>query len=152
MRRTVLILDDSESIRYIIRVYLMTLKLDFLDADRADRGLRLLGASPVDLIIADINMPGMNGLEFVRKVRADDREDLRRVPIVLLTADKSPHLHAQAQEVGANSLIHKPIGSMALTEVVCHYLKVAAPTQDEFVSAASPEPPSASAPGKSILV
>ena len=134
MARTVLILDDSESIRYIIRVYLMSLKLDFLDADRAERGLRLLAASPVDLIIADVNMPGMNGMEFVRRVRTNERQELRSVPIVLLTADRSPHLETQAVEVGATALIHKPMGSMALTEVVCRYLGVAAPAQDEFLS------------------
>ncbi|WP_224364347.1 response regulator [Hyalangium versicolor] len=152
MGRTVLILDDSESIRYIIRVYLMTLKLDFLDADRAERGLRLLGACPVDLIIADVNMPGMNGLEFVRKVRADDREEVRRVPIILLTADKSPHLVDQSEQVGANALIHKPIGSMALTEVVCRYLQVSTPVSDDFLSPTSSASPSDPTPGKAFRV
>ncbi|WP_224247367.1 response regulator [Hyalangium gracile] len=152
MGRTVLILDDSDSIRYIIRVYLMTLKLEFLDADRAERALRILGASPVDLVIADVNMPGMNGMEFVRRVRADDRDEVRRVPIMLLTADKSPHLETQAAEAGATTLIHKPIGSMALTEVVCHALNIPVPVQDELVSPSAPASSSGSAPGKSVGV
>ena len=118
MKHTVLIVDDSDTIRHIIKVYLMKLKLDFFDADRADRGLKLLGASPVDLIIADFNMPGMNGLDFVRQVRADGRPEVRRVPIVLLTGGKAPDLDLRALEAGASEFVRKPISSAALSAVV----------------------------------
>jgi two-component system chemotaxis response regulator CheY len=118
MKRTVLIVDDSDTIRHIIKVYLMKLKLEFLDAERADRGLRLLGASPVDLIIADFNMPGMNGLDFVRQVRADDRLEVRQVPIVLLSGGKAPELERRALEAGASEFVRKPVSSAALSAVV----------------------------------
>ena len=122
MKHTVLIVDDSDTIRHIIKVYLMKLKLDFFDADRADRGLKLLGSSPVDLVIADFNMPGMNGLEFVRHVRADGRPEVRRVPIVLLTGGKAPDLDMRALEAGASEFVRKPISSAALTAVVRRHL------------------------------
>jgi CheY-like chemotaxis protein len=122
MKRSVLIVDDSDTIRHIIKVYLMKLKLGFLDADRADRGLRLLGSSPVDLIIADFNMPGMNGLDFVRQVRADERPEVCHLPIVLLTGGKAPDLDLRAVQAGASEFVRKPISSAALTAVVRRHL------------------------------
>lgn len=148
MGRTVLLLDDSASIRYIIRAYLMGLKLDFLDADCAERALRLLETSPVDLIIADVNLPGMNGLEFVRQVRADDREQLRRVPVIVLTGDREPDLEARAMEVGATTVMHKPIGDLVLTDLVCRCLKIPLAMNDDLLSPAAP--PSRSALGRAL--
>jgi len=122
MKRTVLIVDDSDTIRHIIKVYLMKLKLEFLEAERADRGLLLLGANPVDLVIADFNMPGMNGLDFVRQVRADARLDVRRVPVLLLSGGKAPELERRALEAGASEFVRKPISIDALSAVVRRHL------------------------------
>ncbi len=124
MKRTVLIVDDSDTIRHILKVYLTKLKLDFLDAERADRGLRLLGASPVDLVIADFNMPGMSGLEFVRQVRADARTEVSRVPLLLLTGGKAPDLEQRALQAGASEFVRKPISSSALSAVVRRHLSL----------------------------
>ncbi len=124
MKRTVLIVDDSDTIRHILKVYLTKLKLDFLDAERADRGLRLLGASPVDLVIADFNMPGMSGLEFVRQVRADARPEVSRVPLLLLTGGKAPDLEQRALQAGASEFVRKPISSSALSAVVRRHLSL----------------------------
>ncbi|QRK11959.1 response regulator [Archangium violaceum] len=123
MKRTVLLVDDSDTIRHIIKVYLMKLKqVEFLDADRSDRGLKLLGANPVDLVIADFNMPGMNGLEFVREVRSDKRHEVSRVPLVLLTGGKAPDLEKRALESGVSEFVRKPISSAALTAVARRHL------------------------------
>ncbi|AKI99724.1 Chemotaxis regulator [Archangium gephyra] len=124
MNRTVLIVDDSDTIRHILKVYLSKLKLDFLDADRGDRGLRLLGSSPVDLVIADFNMPGMSGLDFVRQVRADTRPEVSRVPLLLLTGGKAPDLEQRALQAGASEFVRKPISSSALSAVVRRHLSL----------------------------
>jgi two-component system chemotaxis response regulator CheY len=100
----------------------MKLKLEYLDAARAERGLQLLGTNPVDLIIADFNMPGMNGLDFVREVRADARLEVCRVPIVLLTGGKAPELERRALEAGASEFVRKPISIDALSAVVRKHL------------------------------
>lgn len=123
-RYTVLLVDDSDTIRHIVKVYLSKLKLDFLDADRADRGLRLLGSSPVDLVIADFNMPGMSGLDFVRQVRADTRPEVSRVPLVMLSGGKLPDLEKRALEAGASEFVRKPISSAALSAVVRRHLSL----------------------------
>ncbi|MCY1073579.1 response regulator [Archangium lansingense] len=133
MNRTVLLVDDSDTIRHILKVYLMKLKLDFLDADRADRGLKLLGSNPVDLVIADFNMPGMTGLEFVRQVRANARTEVNRVPILLLTGGKAPDLEQRALEVGASEFVRKPVSIDSLVSVVRRHLSLPE-EQDDLVA------------------
>jgi CheY-like chemotaxis protein len=126
MKRTVLLLEDSNTIRHILKVYLLKLKLDFLEADRAEVGLRLLATHPVDLVIADFNMPGgMDGLEFVRRVRASERVLVRQVPIVLLTGGKAPDLEARALQAGASEFVRKPISIDALASVARRHLSMA---------------------------
>ncbi|WNG32941.1 response regulator [Archangium violaceum] len=116
---TVLLVEDSNTIRHILKIYLMKLKLDFLDADRAERGLELLQTHPVHLVIADVNMPGgMDGLEFVRRVRASAREPMRQLPIVLLTGGKAPDLEARGLQAGASEFVRKPVSIDALASVV----------------------------------
>jgi two-component system chemotaxis response regulator CheY len=122
MKRTVLIVDDSDTIRHIIKLYLAKLKLELLEADRADAGLRSLSERPVDLVIADFNMPGMNGLEFVRRVRANARPEVSRVPILLCTGGKAPELERRALEAGASEFVRKPVSSATLTAVVRRHL------------------------------
>lgn len=123
MKHTVLLLEDSSTIRHILKVYLMKLKLDFLEADRGEQGLRLLGMHPVDLVIADFNMPGgMDGLEFVRRARASERLEVRRMPIVLLSGGKAPDLETRALQAGASEFVRKPISIDALAAVVRRHL------------------------------
>ncbi len=88
------------------------------------RGLRLLGASPVDLVIADFNMPGMTGLDFVRQVRADTRPEVSRVPLLMLSGGKAPDLEQRALQAGVSEFVRKPISSAALSAVVRRHLSL----------------------------
>lgn len=133
MKRNILLVEDSHTIRHIIKIYLLKLKLGFLEAERAESGLKLLEASPVDLIIADFNMPGgMDGLEFVRRVRAHPSESVRQVPIVLLTGGKAPDLEARAVKAGVSEFVRKPVSIDALATVVRRQL--ALPEDVELVA------------------
>ena len=123
MKHTVLLVEDSHTIRHILKVYLLKFDLDFLEASGAEQGLRLLETHHVDLVIADVNMPGgMDGLEFVRRARASAREQVRRVPIVLLTGGKAPDLEARGLRAGASEFVRKPVSIDALGAVVRRHL------------------------------
>ena len=122
MKPTVLLVEDSNTIRHITKIYLMKLKLGFLDAERAEQGLRLLDTHPVDLVIADFNMPGMDGLEFVRRVRGHALQQVRRVPILLLTGGKALDLPTKGELAGVSEFVRKPISIDALTTVVRRHL------------------------------
>lgn len=122
MAKKILIIDDSQSIRTIIRLYLMGRSLEFLEATDGAHGLQLAGERGADLVIADFNMPVMNGIDFVQKLRAHQSEELRAVPVILLTANKDDEVRMRAMEAGVNAFAVKPISRDQLTTTVRQYL------------------------------
>ena len=115
---TILLVDDSATHRSLIKVFLAALRVEFVEAEDGQTGLRLLARSPVDLVIADVKMPGMDGLEFLRAVRASSQPRVARVPVVLITADQSEKLSRDGLAAGADAFLHKPISSAGVLEVV----------------------------------
>ena len=122
MPSTVLLIDDSSTIREIVKIYLMGRSLEFVDAENAERGVTLLGLMPIKLIIADIKLPGMNGVEFVRKLRGDPRPHIKSLPVILLTGQKAAELKSEGLQAGANAFLEKPITSGALIELIDKFL------------------------------
>lgn len=120
---TVLLVDDSQTIRNIIKVHLMGLDFNFIEADGGFEALKLLQTSTVVLIIADINMPGMDGLSFVRRVRLDERPLVRQIPIILLTSNKLDSDRAGGLAAGANAFLKKPVASSNLLMAVRQFVR-----------------------------
>lgn len=125
--RTILIVDDSSSIRSILKVYLMGLKAEVLDAESGERALKLARLLPLSLMIVDINMPGMDGLTLVDKVRHDSRPAVARLPVILLTSDRSEAVRVRMREVGANDLLYKPVSAGTLLASAGKLLEKAGP-------------------------
>src|ERR1043165_5151693 len=114
--QTILIVDDSSSIRSILKVYLTGLKgkAEVVDAESGERALQLARLLPISLMIVDINMPGMDGLTLVDKVRHGSRAAVARLPIILLTSDRSEAARVRMQAVGANEMLYKPVSAESL--------------------------------------
>ncbi|HEX8697529.1 MAG TPA: response regulator [Myxococcaceae bacterium] len=127
MSANILVVDDSPTVRNIIKIYLMGLRQSIIEAEDASRALQLLNVVPVSVVIADINMPGMDGITFVREVRASTKPQVRGVPVILLTAEKGGDLRQRGVEAGANAFIQKPVSHNDLTETVRQFLPQAAP-------------------------
>ena len=127
MSDNILVVDDSPTVRNIIKIYLMNLRLSILEAEDATRALQLLRLVPVSVVIADINMPGMDGITFVKEIRASKEAQLRGIPVILLTAEKGGDLRQRGVEAGANAFIQKPVSHNDLTETVRQFLPQAAP-------------------------
>src|SRR5690348_13072976 len=87
MEKTILVMDDSSTIREVLKVYLASERYEVVEAENADRGLNLVRLLPVDLVIADIKMPGMDGLVFVRRLRQEKNPRVRGLPVILLTGE-----------------------------------------------------------------
>jgi eukaryotic-like serine/threonine-protein kinase len=127
-RRTlkVLTVDPSPTARSLVRVHLMGMNFQFLEATRADQALELLVANPIDLVICEAKLPGADGLSLLRDVRASLNFTVRQVPFVFLTAERAPGLSARATAAGASRVVVKPLTSDLLLDIVTKLLKVPA--------------------------
>jgi two-component system, chemotaxis family, chemotaxis protein CheY len=118
MARTLLIVDDSKTIREVIKVYLMNEKLTILEAETGVRGLQLVRLMPVDLVIADIKMPEMDGIEFTRALRAEPDARVKKTPVVLLTGEAGDDLMKQGMAAGAEAFLRKPVRPAPILELI----------------------------------
>lgn len=103
----VLIVDDSRVIRKMIGRIMISLGYETTEAENGVEGLvRLAEMSTVDLILVDWNMPEMNGLEFIKAVRADGQ--YQHLPMVMVTTESEMSQMALAFMAGVNEYIMKP--------------------------------------------
>jgi CheY-like chemotaxis protein len=128
-RRTILVVDDSATIRDFVKIYLMDFGCDFVEAESGERALKLARLMTLDLIIADVKMPEMDGFELVRRLRSDADIKSKGAPILLLTGEKAPMLRARCLSAGANAFLPKPIDTEKLRELARQMLNAGAATQ-----------------------
>jgi CheY-like chemotaxis protein len=111
----VLIVDDHEAMRALLRKVLERAGVASVrDAENGADGLALLEQAPANLIIADITMPGMDGLAFATRVRAGSSQ----ARIVLLTGRTDAATAEAARAVGVDLLLTKPVAPSALLEAL----------------------------------
>ncbi len=123
MEKTILIVDDSDMLRNCLVTFFKAEGYNVLDADNGIDALGILDRKDVkaDMIITDLNMPKMNGIELVRQLR--NTLLYFSVPIVLITAE-SPYLKKyEAEETGFNEWIQKPFTPMLLKKTIDKLLK-----------------------------
>ena len=121
-----LIVDDSSVMRKIVERALRQAGLDTLvvhEAGSGTEGLEMLRANRVDLILSDINMPLMDGLEFLRQIRAQNLAP--GVPVVMITTESSEEHVKQAIQSGAQGYIRKPFTAEQVKERVLPLLNAA---------------------------
>jgi serine/threonine protein kinase len=116
-KKTVLIMDDSQTVRSVLKVFLTGRELEFIEAGSGDEGLQLLRERSIDLVIADINMPKLDGIAFVRRLRATIGPS-RHLPVIVITAEKSTEVRDQALAAGADEVLRKPVNSSGVVEAV----------------------------------
>lgn len=121
-----LIVDDSSVMRKIVERALRQAGLESLvvhEAGSGTEGLDVLRAKPVDLILSDINMPSMDGLEFLRQIRTQNLAP--GVPVVMITTESSEEHVRQAIQAGAQAYIRKPFTAEQVKERVVPLVAVA---------------------------
>ena len=120
-----LIVDDSSVMRKIIERSLRQAGLDPLvvrEAGTGVEGLEILRAERVDLVLSDINMPAMDGLEFVRQIKAQNLAP--GVPVVMITTESSKEHVKQAIHAGARGYIRKPFTAEQVKERVLPLVQI----------------------------
>lgn len=121
-----LIVDDSTVMRKIVERSLRQAGLDplvVLEAGSGTEGLEMLRGNHVNLILSDINMPSMDGLEFLRQLRAQGLAP--GVPVVMITTESSEEHVKQAIQSGAQGYIRKPFTAEQVKERVLPLLHAA---------------------------
>ena len=121
-----LIVDDSSVMRKIVERALRQAGLDSLvvhEAGSGAEGLELLKGEKVDIILSDINMPVMDGLEFVRQLKIQNLAP--GVPVIMITTESSEEHVKQAIQAGAVGYIRKPFTAEQVKERVLPLLKAA---------------------------
>jgi two-component system, chemotaxis family, chemotaxis protein CheY len=115
VNKSFLIVDDSNTMRQLI---IMTLKKlgcsSIIDAPNGAVALEKLAANPVDVVFTDIDMPEMNGLEFIERARPL----YANLPIIVLSTHGNDDMRDKGLALGANYYLTKPLSSIQVTDVL----------------------------------
>jgi two-component system chemotaxis response regulator CheY len=114
--KTILTVDDSASMRQMVGLVLRGAGYQVVEAADGVDGLSKLAGQELGLVLSDINMPNMDGLEFTRQLRA--MPQYKFVPIVLLTTESHPEKKQEGKAAGATAWIVKPFNPEQLLAVV----------------------------------
>ncbi len=121
MPKTIVTVDDAATMRKLIVFTLKGAGYEVLEACDGVAGLQLLSSRAADLIITDINMPLMGGIELTRSVRQLPQH--KTTPILVVTTESEAGIKAQAKAVGATGWIVKPFQPDQLVDIVKRVLK-----------------------------
>jgi two-component system chemotaxis response regulator CheY len=114
--KTVMTVDDSVSMRQMVSLVLRGDGYAVVEAVDGEDALAKLGGQELHLVLADINMPGIDGIELTRKIRS--MAEYKFIPIVLLTTESDPEKKQQGKAAGATAWIVKPFQPDQLLAVV----------------------------------
>ena len=115
--KTILIVEDSATTRALIRAVIEEIdEYETVEAGSGFEALKMLPLQTYDLIITDINMPDINGLELINFVRTNDR--YRHIPIIIVSTERSEEDKKRGMALGATAYVTKPFKSAELQEVI----------------------------------
>lgn len=114
MSKKVMTVDDSATVRQVLAMTLEGAGYEVIEAVDGEDALRKLTGNPVDMLVTDLNMPKMDGIELISKVR----KEARFMPIIMLTTESQPEKKKQGKAAGASGWIIKPFKPEQLLAVV----------------------------------
>lgn len=116
MSRTALIVDDSVTMRQMVSFTLKEAGYTVLEGENGEDALKKLGASSVDIVITDLNMPVMDGMTLIRNLRS--RPATRTTPVLMLTTESQDAKKLEGKAAGATGWIVKPFHPEQLLKVL----------------------------------
>lgn len=116
MAKKALTVDDSKTMRDMVSFTLKSAGFDVLEAEDGEEAMKILGSSPVDVVVTDLNMPNMNGIELIKQLRAHPAHN--RTPILMLTTESDGSKKEEGKNAGATGWIVKPFQPDKLVAVV----------------------------------
>ena len=121
MSKKVLVIDDSATMRQMIKMTLDRAGYEVGEAEDGEKGLRKASMHVFDLVLSDVNMPVMNGFELIRKLRVIP--DYKFTPIILITTESNAEKKQEGKAAGATGWIVKPFDQQQLIAVVAKVLR-----------------------------
>jgi two-component system chemotaxis response regulator CheY len=125
MAYTILVVDDSTLTRAAIKRIIDMIGVEVQDLYEAGNGIEafeILEKHTIDLVLADLNMPGMGGIELVQKMK--DSENLSDVPVVVISTESSTTRVKQLIEDGIKDFLHKPFTPEEFRTVITRTLQI----------------------------
>jgi hypothetical protein len=113
-----LYIEDDPINRLVVRDMLGVVGIDYDEGVDGPDGLAKLDSGEFDIVLMDLRMPGMDGLEVTRQIRAR-RDAKATIPIVVITADTGPGIQQDCQDAGAQDLLLKPVAMQPLLDTIC---------------------------------
>lgn len=135
--RTALVVDDSKSARFALRRYLEGHQFRVDAAESAAEAMNLLARQRPEVIFLDDVMPGVDGFEALRVIKA--RADLASIPVVICSSNEGPAFNAQARAVGATAVLQKPPNPEQLTRILDRLAEIL-PVAEPARQASAPAP------------
>ncbi len=116
MTKTIMVVDDSSSVRQMMAFTLENAGYDVVEAEDGQDALKKLNSSPVNMIVTDLNMPNVNGFDLIRSIRS--KPEYKYIPIVVLTTESHDEKKQESKEAGATGWITKPFKPDQLIGVI----------------------------------
>ena len=113
---SILVVDDSTTMRQMVTFTLASAGHEVVEAPDGNKALGLAKQQKFDLVITDVNMPGMNGIDLVQSLRG--LPDCKFIPILVLTTEAGAELKAKGKSAGATGWIVKPFNPEVLLDTL----------------------------------
>jgi CheY-like chemotaxis protein len=120
MSSKVLIVEDDSTTRRLVHFVLKPLEVDVIDAANATEAKAAVQQQAFQLILMDLNLPGMDGFLLIELLR--EHEHAATTPVIVLTARSNPADTSRAQQMGCAGFLYKPFGTQALRSIVARTL------------------------------
>lgn len=117
----ILVVDDDPTTRKVLSLYLKAKGHQVVTAENGLDGLEKLGTQAVNLIMSDLNMPYMDGIEFVKNVRANS--EWAHIPVLMVSTEADPEEQQLAFGAGANGYLVKPVTAEMVNEKIKELVK-----------------------------
>jgi two-component system chemotaxis response regulator CheY len=116
MAKTILIVDDSASIRQVVSLTLKSAGYEVVDAVDGKDALTKLDGRKINLVISDVNMPNMDGISFVKEMKT--KPAYKFTPVIMLTTEGSEAMKRDGQAAGAKAWVVKPFQPAQMLDAV----------------------------------
>ena len=116
MSKTILIVDDSDSLREVVGIALKNAGYEVIEGADGQEGLKQLDGKKVHLIISDVNMPNMNGIEMVKKIK--EMNEYKFTPIIMLTTESGDDMKDEGRAAGVKAWMVKPFKPEQMLDAV----------------------------------